>query len=180
MSLKNVKSKLLLEFKQVTKEKDPKVFSAIEAVVILSGESAGAVAGNRIGDTEQRTNYAIKIFKQIKALGGFPTLVLNGTDVQNKLMAKLARRAGVFNIVYIKNPPFPRASTDTQMKGLAKLNFKKVAIITHGRHSLRANMTALKRLPKNTAFSLFLVDRKKMDQNDINEEIEKIIKYFNE
>lgn len=180
MSSKNIKSRLLSEFRQIAKGKDPKVSSAIEAVIILSGESGGAVLGNRVGDTEQRTNYAIKIFKQIKASGGVPTLVINGNDVQNKLMARLAKRSGVAEIVYIKNPSYPRASTDTQMKGLAKLNFKKVAIVTHAWHGCRTKMTALKRLPKNIFFNLFLVNRKNMDQNDIDEEIEKMSKYFNE
>ena len=95
MSLKNIKSKLLSEFREIAKEKNPKVTANIEAVVVLSGESGDPDLETNLTDTEERTEEGVRIFKKIKKVGGNPVLVITGTHFQNKLMLKLAKKAGI-------------------------------------------------------------------------------------
>lgn len=171
-------SNLRAEFEKVKKGNNPDISLDIDAVVVLSGESAGSSPGIYESDTEERVTFAVSIYREIEKLGGFPQLVLNGTKFQNKAIKKIAELSGVKNIMFIENPPFPKASTDTQIQGLAKLNFKKIAIVTHAYHGPRARITVLKWLPKKVFFDLFLLDRKNMKADDIEREIEKIKRYF--
>lgn len=175
MSFKN---KLLEEFIQLQKEKNPKITSDIEAVVVLSGESRDPALNTDLKDTEERLAEGIKIYKEIKALGGFPTLILNGTDPQNIFMENEAKENVIHKLMIIKNPRYPRASTDTQMKGLTNLNFKKIAIVTHAWHGVRVRLNAIKRLPKDISFNLFLLSRNNINDADIEMEIEKIQRYL--
>ena len=95
MSLKNTKSKLLSEFREIAKEKNPKVTANIEAVVVLSGESGDPDLETNLTDTEERTKESLRIIEEIKKRRGSPVLILTGTNAQNKLMLKLAKKAGI-------------------------------------------------------------------------------------
>lgn len=168
----------LKAFNNIKKTKDPKISPDIDAVVVLSGESGGSVPGTYQHDTQERVNFGIALFKKIEKLGRSPTFILSGTNHQNILMKKMAKNAGINKIVLIKNLPYPFASTDTQIKGLAKLHFTKLAIVTHAWHGVRTKLTAEKRLPRNVFFQLFLLERNKINNSDLESEIGKIQKYF--
>lgn len=178
MSAFDLQARLRKEFEEVKKGINPKVTSEVEAVVVLSGESGGSTPGIFLKDTEKRTNYGIGMYKKIKKMGANPVLVLNGTDSQNRLMQKMAKEAGVEKTKLIKNPDYPKASTDTQLAGVANLNFQKIAIITHAWHGVRVKINAEKILPKKMSFYLFLMDREKISKEDIDTEVEKIQKYL--
>ena len=178
MSLKNTKSKLLSEFREIAKEKNPKVTANIEAVVVLSGESGDPDLETNLTDTEERTKEGLRIIEEIKKRRGSPVLILTGTNAQNKLMLKLAKKAGIKKIEMLKNiPRVPLASTFDQFKQLKKTNFKKIAIVTHAYHGPRVLRYTTKYLVKNFQFYLFLIERNKMTCDLIDEEVEKIIKY---
>ena len=177
MLSKNSKSELLEEFEKVKRDKNSKITKDIEAVVILSGESGDPDYQTKLHDTEERTQFAIQIFKKIKKLGGSPILVLNGTNAQNNLMAKIAKSYGVKKNLTIKNPPVPRVSTLTQFQGLKNLRFAKIAIVTHAYHNPRVKRYTKKYLPKNCQSQLFLLDRDKISRNQIQQEFEKILRY---
>lgn len=171
------KKQLQGEFEKVKKEKNPKITKDFEAVVILSGESGDPANPTNLDDTEERTQAGIEIFKKIKKLGSNPTLILNGTDAQNGLMEKNAKKEKVDNLQLIKNLPVPNISTLTQFQGLKNKFFKKIVIVTHAYHGPRVKKYAKKYLPKNCRYQLFLLDRDKISQNLIREEIEKILRY---
>lgn len=177
MLSKNSKSELLEEFEKVKKGKNLKITKDFEAVVVLSGESGDPAYPTKLKDTEERIQAGIEIFKKIQKLGGNPTLVLNGTDAQNELMKKNAKKEKVDNLQLIKNPPIPNVSTLTQFQGMKSLFFKKIALVTHAYHGPRVKRYAKKYLPKNCQYQFFLLDRDKISQNLIREEIEKILKY---
>lgn len=177
MSSTNLKSKLFKEFKELEKGKNPEITADIEAVVVLSGESGDPENPTKLKDTEERIQLGIKIFKKVRELGGNPTLILNGTGTQNILMTKIAEKEKVEKILTIKNPSVPAASTLTQFQGLKNLHFAKIALVTHAYHSPRVKRYAAKYLSKDCVFHIFLLDRDKMTQTQITEEIEKIIKY---
>lgn len=175
----NLYKGLIREFDEVKRGKNPQVTSDLEAVVVLSGESSGSTPGVYSDDTEQRTALGIRIYKMISRLGGFCFLLLNGTDIQNQKMQKLAKDSGVEKIMLIENPPFPAAATETQFIGMKKLNFKKLAIVTHAYHAPRTILTAKKIIPK-VSCKMFLLDRRFMKIAEIDSEINKILRYFYE
>lgn len=178
MSLKNIKSKLLLEFRESARGKNPKVIADIEAVVVLSGESGDPALATDLQDTQERTLAGIKIYKAVSKAGGNPMLVLTGTNSQNKLMLKLAKEKGITKITMLENiPPVPLASTFDQFRQLKKMQFKKIAIVTHAYHGPRVLRYAKKYLAKNCQFYLFLIGRGKMTNDFIEEEVAKIVKY---
>lgn len=172
------KKALLEEFNLIRTGKDPELSSDFEAVVILSGESLDSNIKTDLHDTEERTFYAIKIFKKILDNGGSPTFVVNGTDNQNTLIANIAKKNGISKVLLVKNPKVPFASTETQAYGFLKLRFKKIAVVTHAYHGARTRLHLIKNLPRNVKFKLFLYDRREMKVEDINREIEKINRYF--
>ncbi len=178
MSSSDLKSKLSLEFEEVVQGKNPEITADIEAIVVLSGESRDPAIKTKLYDTEERLAEGIRIYKEVEWLGGSPILVLNGTDPQNVFMEDESRKNGILRIKTIKNPSVPSASTDTQLKGLQKFNFRKVAIVTHAYHGVRTRMNALKRLPNSMNFELFLLNRGGVKDEDIEMEIEKIKKYL--
>lgn len=174
----NIRSKLLLEFREVAREKNPIVTADIEAVVVLSGESGDPNHKTNLTDTEERTKEGLRIFKEIKKIGGNPVLILTGTHAQNKLMLKLAKKEGIKKIKMLENIPLvPLASTFDQFRELKKIHFKKIAIVTHAYHGPRVLRYATEYLVKNCQFYLFLISRNKMINDLIDEEVEKIIKY---
>lgn len=179
MSSTDFVNKLLSEYKEIENGKNPAVTADIDAVVVLSGESAGVVPSIYKNDTEERTETGIEIYKQIEKLGGKCHLLIDGTDVQNKKMSAMAKAAGVGNILPVLNPPYPAASTETQFRGLLNLNFKKLAIVTHAYHGVRAKLAAAKYLPGDVSFELFLIGRGEMIKEQKENEIKKIQKYFN-
>lgn len=173
----DLQKRLEKEFDEVKKGTNTKITSDIEAVVVLSGESRDPAIKTTFHDTEERLEEGIKIYKKIQALGGSPTLVLNGTDPQNIFMENESRQQKVDKIITVKNPPFPLASTKTQFEGLQDLDFEKIAIVTHAYHGPRTFRYAKKMLPNNYGFNLFLIARDKIDQSQIQKEIKKITEY---
>src|SRR3990167_10547475 len=173
MLFADLQKKLIDEFNKVKLEKNPKVTQDIEAVVVLSGESRDPAVKTDLHDTEERLAEGIRIYKKIQELGGSTTLILNGTDPQNIFMEKEARKKGIVKIITIKNPPFPIASTKTQILGIKNLQYKNVIIITHAYHGPRAFRYAIKYLDKNCEFRLFLLCRDKIEKKQLQEEIKK-------
>lgn len=181
MHLTNIKSKLLAEFRAISKGKNPKITTDIEAVVVLSGESGDPDFKTNLNDTEERTRTGVKIIETIKKRGGNPVLIITGTPAQNKFMFKLAKNAGIKKIKNLKNiPSVPLGSTLDQFKELIKLDLKKIAIVTHAYHGPRVLRYAAKYLDKNCQFYLFLLARNAMTGNLTEEEIKKIIRYSNQ
>ncbi len=179
MLSRNLKNKFRLEYDKIRQEKDPEITTDIEAVVVLSGESQDPAIMTKWHDTEDRTSFGIEIYKKVIKLGGLCKLLLNGTDIQNLMMQKIAKDADVENMVLVKNPPFPIASTKTQLQALAKLNYKNIAIVTHSYHAPRVALTAAKITPK-ISISMFLLGRKDIKKGEIEREINKIKMYFYE
>ena len=177
MSLKNTRSKLLAEFKTIEKGKNPRLDRSIEAIVVLSGESLDPKIKTDLLDTETRLLAGIKIYRKIEKLGGKPVLVINGTDDQNRTMVNVAKESGITNIEQVKNPPYPKASTLTQIKGLRSLNFKKILLVNHAEGGPRTARYTKKLLQNSCKCELYLINRKRMSREQIDEEIGKIIKY---
>lgn len=179
MSSTDLANKILSEYKEIENGKNPAVSAEIDAIIVLSGESAGAVSSIYKNDTEERIEIGIDIYNQVEKLGGKCHLLIDGTDVQNKKMDYMAKAAGVGNILPVLNPPYPVASTETQFRGLLNLHYKKLAIVTHAYHGVRAKLAAKKYLPGDVSFELFLIGRGKMTKEQKESEIKKIQKYFN-
>jgi hypothetical protein len=177
MSLKSTPDQIEIEFESVRKGKNPEIASDIEAIVVLSGESGDFELETELHDTEERTRYATKIFKKISRLGGSPVLIVDGTDSQNLMMEKMARKAGILSVTQIINPPVPIASTLTQFEGLQKLKFRKLVLITEGYHAPRVLRYAKQYLSNNIKFQLFVIHRN-FDKKMQAEEIKKIKTYF--
>ncbi|MCR4324846.1 MAG: YdcF family protein [Candidatus Curtissbacteria bacterium] len=174
-----VENKLKQEFESVRNSVDPKIDAGIEAVAILSGESGDPALKTNLRDTEQRTAYGLTIYKKLASFSSRgPKLVLTGTEAQNDLMRKLAKNIDSSNVIKLSNmPPVPLISTLDQFKELGKLNFKKLAIVTHAYHGPRSARYARKYLGKKD-YEFFLLDRRGMNPEEIKSEIGKIIKYF--
>jgi|SRR3990167_2422655 len=175
----DLQKKLEEEFNEVKKGTNPEITSNIDAVVVLSGESRDPEIKTNLRDTEERLAEGIRIYKKIKKLGGSPTLILNGTDPQNAFMEEESRKQGIHRVIIIKNPPYPLASTKTQVEGIKDFKFKKMAIITHAYHGPRSRRYINKFLSGQDA-PLFLVNRNKMSKGEIKIEMQKIKEYFPE
>jgi len=173
----DLQKKLMDEFDVVEKGRNPKITSDIEAIVVLSGESLDPAIKTDLHDTEERLAEGIRIYQGIQKLEGSPILVLNGTDPQNIFMEAEAKRRAVDKVMIVKNPSYPAASTKTQIEGLKKLKFKKIAIVTHAYHGPRVLRYARKFFLNNCKFTLFLIARDKINKNQVQQEIEKIIEY---
>src|SRR3989344_205187 len=108
MSLTNIPSKIRAEFESIKKGKNPKITADIEAVVVLSGESGDPITENGSYDTQERMRLGVKIFKTIQQIGGRPALIVAGTEHQNRMMLKLARRKGIGRVTTLRGiPPAP-------------------------------------------------------------------------
>lgn len=175
-SIRKIENKISLEFKAVEQGKNPDTSADIEAVVVLSGESRDPAIKTKLHDTEERLTEGIRIYKEVERLGGSPTLVLNGTDTQNAFMKKESVKHGFTKIMVVKNPPFPEASTKTQILGLVKLSIKNLAIVIHAFVGPRTIRYVRKYLD-DFKVKLFLIDRGKINQIQIRKEIKKIAKY---
>lgn len=178
MLSKDIKDKITKEFRDLENGDNPQVTADIEAVVVLSGESGDPANKTDLLDTQERCEYGIEVYKKIKTAGGRPLLVLNGTEPQNKLMAKIAKQNEVFDSITIINPAFPRASTLTQFKRMKKFGFKKIAVITHAYHAVRVKFTSKSVLPRECTVLLFLLGRKAIDEDIKSTEMKKIERYF--
>jgi len=179
MLFADLQKKLTDEFDKVKLEKNPKVTQDIEAVVVLSGESQDPAIKTGLHDNEERLAEGIRIYKKVVDLGGFPTLILNGTHPQNAFMEEESRKQKIDKIIAVKNPPYPKASTKTQIQGIMNLSFKKMAIVTHAYHGPRSRRYTNKFLSGRDA-PLFLVNRNKMSKGEIKIEMQKIKEYFPE
>ena len=169
--------KLTDEFNKVKLGKNPKVTQDIEAILVLSGESQDPAVKTHLPDTEERLSEGISIYKKVQALGGSPTLILNGTDPQNAFMKEESRKQGIHRVIIIKNPPYPLASTKTQVEGIKDFKFTKMAIITHAYHGPRTRRYINKFLSGQDIL-LFLINRNKMSKGEIKIEMQKIKEYF--
>lgn len=180
MLSKNIKSKLLKEFADIQNSVNAPVSKDIDAVVVLSGESADPQTENDSFDTQQRTIEGIKIYKEIKKMGGKPTLVLTGTMPQNKIMIDLAFMHGVKRIEKLTGIPRPPlASTLIQFKQLRTLKVKSAVIVTHATHGPRVSRYAVKYWNHNSRFQLYLLNRRPMRGSLIKSEVKKIEIYSN-
>lgn len=177
--IKNInRDSLALEFDRIKKGRDPNITPDIEAVVVLSGESADPLLKTPLKDTEARTLKGVKVFQRITRIGGSPTLVLNGTKSQIKVMRRIAKAKGINNIDYIINPDVPFASTFTQIEGMRKLNYKKIAIATHAFHAMRTTINARAIFHPSVYFELFLIGRNEMSSMNVKNEVKKIQRYL--
>src|SRR3989344_2330215 len=177
MSLTNIPSKIRAEFESVKKGKNPKITSDIEAVVVLSGESGDPITEDGSFDTQERMRLGVKIYKTIQQIGGKPELIVAGTEHQNQLTLKLAKKNGIEQASIVKGiPPAPYASTLDQFKQL-KTDRKHLAIVTHAIHGPRTLRYAIKYLLKNTEFKIFLIGRRSMEKSAIDSELSKIQTY---
>lgn len=177
MLLKNIRNKLLFEFEEVSRGRNPRITKDVEAVVILSGDSGDPAIKTKIHDTEQRTLFGIKLFKKISSLNRKVVLILSGTKPQLDIMMNLSRINRIEKMKPIPTKAFPKASTLTQIHDLMRLPYRKIAFVTHAYHGPRTLRYIKKFYPEGEA-QLFLFDRNKITKQKVTEEIRKISKYF--
>lgn len=175
--LKKYPNRISAEFESVKAAKNPKITADIEAVVVLSGESGDPITENDSFDTEERMRLGMRIYKKIHQFGGKTELIVTGTEHQNHMMSRLARRNGIRQVTFLKGiPPAPFASTLDQFKQL-KTDKNILAIVTHAYHAPRVSRYINQYLPQKE-IKLYLIKRRGITKNQISEELNKIEQYF--
>lgn len=173
---KNIKQSLRDEFATLATQK-PILPPEIGSIILLTGESMEStrVEDKDDKDTERRFEHATQIFLAQK---NQPFFVINGRNEQTHQLEIMAKKKGIRSekIILITNP---LSNTLIQIKEvLGKKLPQPYIFITDPFHIPRVRRYIKKWLPESQSYYSFT--EYPINEEDIQSEIEKIIKYANQ